>query len=47
VAFSERRVQVDEIMEKIYANQSACHMKKNNFKRALECAEKVTAVFAP
>jgi FK506-binding protein 8 len=29
------------MVEKIYANQSACHIKNGNWKRALEAAEKV------
>jgi hypothetical protein len=33
--------QVDDIVEKIYANMSACHLKNKNWKRALETADKV------
>ncbi|KAG8771289.1 hypothetical protein FRC15_003528, partial [Serendipita sp. 397] len=32
--------EVDDLLSKIYSNQSACHMKKGNWKRALETAEK-------
>jgi hypothetical protein len=35
-------IQVDEILEKIYANMSACHLKNQNYKRAVETADKVT-----
>lgn len=33
--------QVDDILEKIYANMSACHLKNQNWKRAVETADKV------
>lgn len=33
--------EVDDLLGKIYSNQSACHMKKGNWKRAVETAEKV------
>ena len=33
--------QADEIMEKIYSNMSACHLKQGNWKRAIETADKV------
>lgn len=33
--------QIDDILEKIYANMSACHIKKGNWKRAVETADKV------
>lgn len=36
--------QVDEIVEKIYANMSACHLKNENWRRALECANKVGSI---
>ena len=35
------QIQVDDILEKIYANMSACHLKNQNWKRALETADKV------
>ena len=34
--------QVDEMVERIYANMSACHLKNENWQRALECANKVS-----
>jgi hypothetical protein len=34
-------MQVDEIVEKIYANMSACHLKNENWQRAVETANKV------
>ena len=37
----DRVLQVDEIIEKIYANMSACHLKNQNWKRAQETADKV------
>ena len=33
--------EVDDLLAKIYSNQSACHMKRSNWKRAVETAEKV------
>jgi hypothetical protein len=38
---SETLNEVDDLLGKIYSNQSACHMKKGNWKRAIETAEKV------
>lgn len=38
---STRTVQADELVEKIYSNMSACHIKQGNWKRALETADKV------
>jgi len=35
--------EVDEIIEKIYANMSACHLKNQNWKRAQETADKALA----
>ncbi|KAK7463503.1 hypothetical protein VKT23_006851 [Stygiomarasmius scandens] len=37
------KTEVDEIVEKIYANMSACHIKNGNWKRAQETAEKALA----
>ena len=37
-------IQVDEMVEKIYSNMSACHIKNGNWKRATEAAEKVCAL---
>lgn len=36
---------MDDILEKIYANMSACHLKNQNWKRALETADKVVFYF--
>jgi len=36
----ETRTEADEMVEKIYSNMSACHMKNGNWKRALDCAER-------
>ena len=33
--------QADEMLEKIYSNMSACHIKNGNWKRAVETADKV------
>ncbi|KIM24390.1 hypothetical protein M408DRAFT_34382, partial [Serendipita vermifera MAFF 305830] len=35
--------QVDDLLAKIYSNQSACHMKRSNWKRAVETADKALA----
>ncbi|KAF7374780.1 Tetratricopeptide repeat protein 9B [Mycena sanguinolenta] len=37
------RTEVDDIVEKIYANMSACHLKNKNWKRAQETADKCLA----
>jgi len=37
------KTEVDEMVEKIYNNMSACHMKNENWQRALETANKVGA----
>ncbi|TFY69518.1 hypothetical protein EVG20_g3126 [Dentipellis fragilis] len=42
-AISTGHRQVDEMIEKIYANMSACHIKQENWKRAQETAEKALA----
>ncbi|KAF9533859.1 hypothetical protein CPB83DRAFT_831680 [Crepidotus variabilis] len=39
----QEKTEVDEIVEKIYANMSACHLKNGNWKRAQETAEKALA----
>jgi len=39
----KERTEVDDILEKIYANMSACHLKNQNWKRALETADKALA----
>ncbi|KAF5359329.1 hypothetical protein D9756_003254 [Leucocoprinus leucothites] len=36
----KEKSEVDEIIEKIYANMSACHIKNQNWKRAAETADK-------
>jgi len=40
---AKERTEVDEILEKIYANMSACHLKNQNWKRAVETADKALA----
>ncbi|CCM03067.1 uncharacterized protein FIBRA_05187 [Fibroporia radiculosa] len=35
--------QADEMLEKIYSNMSACHLRQNNWKRAIETADKAIA----
>ncbi|KAF9446601.1 TPR-like protein [Macrolepiota fuliginosa MF-IS2] len=37
---TKEKTEVDEIVEKIYANMSACHIKNQNWKRAVETADK-------
>jgi len=39
----KERTEVDDILEKIYANMSACHLKNQNWKRAVETADKALA----
>lgn len=39
------RTEADEMMEKIYSNMSACHVKAGNWKRAMECADQVSTTF--
>lgn len=36
----EPRTEADEMIEKVYSNMSACHIKNANWKRALDCAER-------
>ncbi|KAF8896278.1 hypothetical protein BD779DRAFT_1659859 [Infundibulicybe gibba] len=43
IIYSVMHSQVDEMIEKIYANMSACHMKLGNWKRAIETADKALA----
>jgi len=38
---AQEKTEVDEFIEKIYNNMSACHMKVGNWKRTQETAEKV------
>ncbi|KAF8071883.1 hypothetical protein FPV67DRAFT_1447350 [Lyophyllum atratum] len=40
---AKEKTEVDEIIEKIYANMSACHMKNGNWKRAVDTADKALA----
>ncbi|KAJ6531926.1 TPR-like protein [Mycena capillaripes] len=42
-AKAKEKTEVDDIVEKIYANMSACHLKNKNWKRALETADKALA----
>ncbi|TFK75183.1 TPR-like protein [Pluteus cervinus] len=39
----KEKTEVDEIVEKIYANMCACHIKNKNWKRAVETADKALA----
>jgi len=39
----KKKTEVDEVLEKIYANMSACHLKNENWQRALETANKALA----
>ncbi|KAF7424162.1 hypothetical protein PC9H_009465 [Pleurotus ostreatus] len=39
----QERTEIDEIVEKVYANMSACHIKHSNWQRAAETAEKALA----
>ncbi|KAF8486065.1 hypothetical protein DFH94DRAFT_710122 [Russula ochroleuca] len=39
-AAPKERTEADELVEKVYANMSACHIKRENWKRAQETAEK-------
>ncbi|KAI0734329.1 hypothetical protein C8Q72DRAFT_808955 [Fomitopsis betulina] len=36
----KQKTEADEIMEKIYSNMSACHIKQGNWRRAIETADK-------
>jgi len=42
-ASAKEKTEVDNMLEKIYANMSACHLKQENWKRALDTAEKAVA----
>lgn len=37
---AKEKTEIDDMIEKIYANQSACHLKNGNWKRAVETADK-------
>ncbi|KAI0043820.1 hypothetical protein FA95DRAFT_1562900 [Auriscalpium vulgare] len=39
----QEKTEVDEMVEKIYANMSACHIKQENWRRAHETADKALA----
>ncbi|KAJ2926815.1 hypothetical protein H1R20_g10284, partial [Candolleomyces eurysporus] len=39
----KEKTEIDEMVEKIYANMSACHMKNGNWQRAVESANKALA----
>ncbi|KAH7884441.1 hypothetical protein F5I97DRAFT_1889571 [Phlebopus sp. FC_14] len=39
----EEKTEVDTMLERIYANMSACHLKNQNWKRALDTADKAIA----
>lgn len=36
----EEKTEADEIIEKIYLNMAACHMKQKNWQRTVECTDK-------
>ncbi|KAG6842361.1 hypothetical protein C0991_010651 [Blastosporella zonata] len=38
----KEKTEVDELLEKVYANMSACHLKNSNWKRAVDTADKVS-----
>ncbi|KAL1740076.1 hypothetical protein HDZ31DRAFT_48210 [Schizophyllum fasciatum] len=38
------KTEADEILEKVYANMAACHIKNANWKRAIETAAKALAI---
>ncbi|THG96237.1 hypothetical protein EW026_g5565 [Hermanssonia centrifuga] len=40
------KTEAEEMLEKIYANMCACHIKRSNWKRAVETADKASAVIA-
>jgi len=42
-AAPKERTEADDLVEKVYANMSACHIKRQNWKRAQETAEKALA----
>ncbi|KAF8554636.1 TPR-like protein [Imleria badia] len=39
----DEKTEVDLMLEKIYANMSACHLKQENWKRAIDTADKAIA----
>ncbi|KAI0254939.1 hypothetical protein BJV78DRAFT_805597 [Lactifluus subvellereus] len=42
-AAPKERTEADDLVEKVYANMSACHIKRSNWRRAQETAEKALA----
>ncbi|PCH42203.1 TPR-like protein [Wolfiporia cocos MD-104 SS10] len=42
-ATEKPKTEADEMLEKIYSNMSACHLKQSNWKRAIETADKAIA----
>lgn len=42
-ATEKKKTEADEMLEKIYSNMSACHLKQGNWKRAVETADKAIA----
>jgi len=43
-AAEKPKTEVDEMLEKIHSNMSACHMKQSNWKRAIETADAALAI---
>lgn len=39
----KEKSEIDDLLEKVHSNMSACHIKNSNWKRALESAEKAIA----
>jgi len=39
----KEKTEIDEMLEKIYANMSACHIKNGNWQRAIDTADKALA----
>ncbi|KAH7106213.1 hypothetical protein BKA62DRAFT_686370 [Auriculariales sp. MPI-PUGE-AT-0066] len=40
---NQQKSEIDDILEKIHSNMSACHVKNGNWKRAMESADKAIA----
>ncbi|KAF7797314.1 hypothetical protein EIP86_008509 [Pleurotus ostreatoroseus] len=40
---SKPKSESDELLEKVYSNMAACQIKKSNWKRAVDCADKALA----
>ncbi|KAF8623656.1 hypothetical protein AX17_007355 [Amanita inopinata Kibby_2008] len=43
-AEAEQKSEIDDIISKVYANMSACHIKEANWKRAIETADKASLI---